>query len=269
MFFLKITTQILFIFAISFYLITALQWFSYKFERVIFHYTKPKWHIYYFVLPFIFYYFVAFVDNKFLWIAFFVFFYFVFLPFLFFWHKKLDKKLVFTSRVKRFFIFLAFFSLSSFLSQKFAVFTLIFSFFASFICEKIVSFYYYKKAKNKILNNKNLMIICVTASFGKTSIKNFLFDILKDDFICYKTPRSVNALQGLVRDINENLPSNSQIYIAEAGARKNGDILEIANFLNPQICIVGEIGDQHIEYFKTIENIRKTKLELLHSNRLK
>ncbi|MBR2917736.1 MAG: hypothetical protein IKC25_03230, partial [Campylobacter sp.] len=37
--------------ALGYYLISALQWFSYKIKRVIFHYTKPMWHIYFIVLP--------------------------------------------------------------------------------------------------------------------------------------------------------------------------------------------------------------------------
>lgn len=115
----------------------------------------------------------------------------------------------------------------------------------------------------------SLTIIQITASYGKTSIKNFLYQILKNDFRCYKTPRSVNTLAGLVRDVNEALPADTQIYIAEAGARLSGDIAEITEFLAPQIVVVGEIGAQHIEYFKSIENIRKTKLEALTSARLK
>ena len=115
----------------------------------------------------------------------------------------------------------------------------------------------------------NLTIIQITASYGKTSIKNFLYQILENEFKCYKTPRSVNTLMGLVKDINESLPQDTEIYIAEAGARKSGDIAEITNFLKPSIVIVGEIGKQHIEYFKTLENIKKTKLEALNSTNLK
>jgi len=92
---------------------------------------------------------------------------------------------------------------------------------------------------------------------------DMLFEILKDSFVCYKTPRSVNTMAGIIKDINENLSEQTQIYIAEAGARLKGDILEITKFLNPQIVIVGEIGAQHIEYFKTLDNIRATKLEAL------
>jgi UDP-N-acetylmuramoyl-tripeptide--D-alanyl-D-alanine ligase len=69
-------------------------------------------------------------------------------------------------------------------------------------------------------------------------------------------------------DVNNDLPSNTQVYIVEMGARGEGDIAEIATFVNPHYAIVGKIGSAHIEYFKTMENIRNTKMEILQTNRL-
>jgi UDP-N-acetylmuramoyl-tripeptide--D-alanyl-D-alanine ligase len=53
------------------------------------------------------------------------------------------------------------------------------------------------------------------------------------------------------------------------GARGEGDIAEIATFVNPHYVIVGKIGTAHIEYFRTLENIRNTKMEILQTSRLK
>jgi len=204
-------------------------------------------------------------------------FYFALLPALYLWHKKLDKKLVFTARIKHFVVILACaiilnYALNFIIHKVFLapmpLFVLVVSLFFSEILEKIKFQGFKNKALKKLDANKDLKIILITASYGKTSIKNFLFEILKDSFDCYKTPRSVNTMAGIIKDINENLSEQTQIYIAEAGARLKGDILEITKFLNPQIVIVGEIGAQHIEYFKTLENIRATKLEALGSKRL-
>ncbi len=52
------------------------------------------------------------------------------------------------------------------------------------------------------------------------------------------------------------------------GARERGDILEITQLVNPHYAIVGQIGTAHIEYFKSLENIRDTKMEIIHSKRL-
>ncbi|MCH5336914.1 MAG: UDP-N-acetylmuramoyl-tripeptide--D-alanyl-D-alanine ligase [Campylobacter sp.] len=250
---------------ISFYLMSALQWYSYKFKRIIFHYHKPLWHLYFLIIPYL----------LFLNFPLYSLFYFVFIhtPLLYFWNKKIDKKLVFTTKVKVFFLFVFIFNaLFSVLSLKFSflfnLLSLPFAFMFLKIYELLQSVYFKRKAKTKIFANEKLKIILITASFGKTSIKNFLYELLKDDFITYKTPRSVNTLMGIIKDINENLKEDTQIYIAEAGARIKGDILEITRFLEPQICIIGEIGNAHLEYFKSIENIKNTKLEALSSKRL-
>ncbi|ASM35959.1 Mur ligase family protein [Campylobacter sputorum] len=264
-------TNFLFTLLLGFYLITALQWFSYKFERVIFHFTKPLWHLFFLIVPILLYYALSYVNF----IYFAVYFYIIFVPTLYFWHKKLDKKLVFTARVKRFFVILGLVTLfiDILLIKKVEILPiflpLIISFLISFIFESFNSKLFIKSASKKLASMPNLIIIEITASYGKTSIKNFLYQILESEFKCYKTPRSVNTLMGLVKDINENLNTQTQIYIAEAGARKNGDIAEITQFLKPSIVIVGEIGEQHIEYFKSLENIRKTKLEALNSPNLK
>ncbi|WP_297943496.1 UDP-N-acetylmuramoyl-tripeptide--D-alanyl-D-alanine ligase [uncultured Campylobacter sp.] len=275
-----------FVLLLGFYLITCLQWFSYKPARIIFHFTKPAWHLYFLILPLAAYFgceiaaslcaakfgaapLYALHVAKILIVA-------AYTLALWLWQKGLDKKLVFTPRVKRFFAILAV-CVFSFNAAFYAAGGPILPIFlplgaalaASFTYERAQAARFKTAARKKLAQVPSLTIIQITASYGKTSIKNFLYQILKSDFRCYKTPRSVNTLAGLVRDINEALPADTQIYIAEAGARLSGDIAEITEFLAPQIVVVGEIGAQHIEYFKSIENIRKTKLEALTSARLK
>jgi UDP-N-acetylmuramoyl-tripeptide--D-alanyl-D-alanine ligase len=91
-------TNLLFVFVLGWYLITNLQWYNYSLERVVLKHHKPMWHLMYFIVPFIAYY----TTGKF----FAIFFYFAILPAIFIWHKRLDKKLVLTWRVRRFLILL-------------------------------------------------------------------------------------------------------------------------------------------------------------------
>ena len=58
-----------------------------------------------------------------------------------------------------------------------------------------------KEAKAKISQMEQLKVIAITASYGKTSIKNFLAQILSSKFSVYATPRSVNTLGGIIKDI--------------------------------------------------------------------
>ncbi len=261
-------SHVVFVLALGYYFISAMQWYSYKLERVVLHFNRVDWHFYFFIVPTFVYYASGF---------YFVFYLFLLLlPTMYLWYRKLDKKLIFTSRVKRFFLFLIlatiFQDILCYFNPKCEIygiiFPLFFSYGASYLYEKILFQSFKKSASKKLYQNKNLKIIAITASYGKTSIKNFLFEILSLKYKVYKTPRSINTLAGIVQDINNNLEEDLDFYIVEAGAREQGDIDEIARFINPHVTIVGQIGEQHIEYFKSLENIRNTKMELLNSNRL-
>ena len=267
--YLSIVTKIVLVLSLGWYLITNLQWYNYKLSRVIFKHHKWQWHLTFFISPIVLFFLIP---SPYFDIYFFVLYFVSFIL----WNRKLDRSLVLTSRVKRFLTILLitlFVQISLCLDDDFCskvtlFLTLIVTLIFSNIIEKILFLAFKNRAKNRLLENKDLKIIAITASYGKTSIKNFLHHVLKNHFKTYKTPRSVNTIVGLVLDVNKDLPKDTQIYIAEAGARVKGDIKTIANFLEPQIAVVGSVGEQHIEYFKTLENIKNTKKELLLSPRL-
>jgi UDP-N-acetylmuramoyl-tripeptide--D-alanyl-D-alanine ligase len=262
-------TNTLFVMTLGWYLITNLQWYDYRIERVVLRHHKSWWHLVYFIFPFIAYY----VSGEYFWILF----YGVIAPSIFMWHRKLDKKVVLTWRVKRFLILLIFITLflnflctlKAFCHVYSVFFPLALAYALSWGTERFLFETYKRQAKQKIASMSELTIICVTGSYGKTSMKNFIAQVLSSKFNVYATPRSVNTLGGIIRDVNESLPSNTQVYICEAGAREIGDIYAIAQLLHPQIVVVGKVGPQHLEYFKTLERIQRTKLEIIHSNRLK
>ena len=253
---------------IGYYFITAMQWYSYRLERILLHYNRYDWHLYFFVLPLMGYYIF---DGIVLYAI-----VGLFLSALYVWYRKMDKKLVFTARVKRFFLFLILATLFQDILCGFVatclklgiIIPLAIAQIASMIYEKMLFVSFRKEAQKKLMAHSALKVVAITASYGKTSIKNFLAQILATKLNVYKTPRSVNTLGGIIKDINESLPEKCDVYIVEAGARARGDIEEIAQLVNPLIAVVGCLGEQHIEYFKTLENIRNTKMEILHSSRL-
>jgi len=142
------------------------------------------------------------------------------------------------------------------------------AFLISLGIEKILFNGFKTKAKKRLESLDGLKVVGVTASYGKTSIKNYIDALLSQKYNTYATPRSVNTLGGVIKDINDDLPQNSDIYVVEMGARGEGDIAEIATLVNPHYVVVGKIGPAHIEYFKTMENIRNTKMEIMQSSRV-
>lgn len=254
-----------FIAAIGYYFITNLQWYSYKIERVIFHHTKTWWHFVYFLIPFALYILADYATSySFVVVG-------LYLGLLYHWYHGLDKPLVFTGRVKRFFA--ALFFIAFFIAVVFHHFGVIIPLFVAYVVSALIEkmlFNGFKiKAKKKIDSMQDLIVVGVTASYGKTSIKNYIEHLLKAKYRTYATPRSVNTLGGVMKDINDDLPLDTQVYVVEMGARGEGDITEITTFVNPHYVVVGKIGPAHIEYFKTLENIRNTKMEILQTKRLK
>lgn len=131
--------------------------------------------------------------------------------------------------------------------------------------EKTINYRFYSEAKKIISSNKDLIIIGVTGSFGKTSTKNYLASLLAEKYNVLVTPGNYNTLLGVVRTIREQLRPYHQVFIVEMGAKQRGDIKEICDLVHPTIGIVTAVGEMHLETFKSIENIQKTKFELINS----
>ena len=270
--FIIIALQTIFLLILGYYVILNLQWYHYKLTRVVFKHHKWRWHIYYFLIPIL--YFVLIPYDLYYYLGLLV--YFVALGI---WALTLSKKLVFTGRILRFFgIYIGFILFNELLLltinthnaliQFVHIIPLLIAIFLSAFLEKVLLNRYKQVAKDKLSIMPGLTIIAITGSYGKTSLKNFISQILKAKYTVYSTPRSVNTLTGIIADINQNLSSLTDIYVVEAGARESGDIREIIELLEPQIVVVGKVGEAHIEYFKSIDKIYETKYEILESKRL-
>jgi UDP-N-acetylmuramoyl-tripeptide--D-alanyl-D-alanine ligase len=123
---------------------------------------------------------------------------------------------------------------------------------------------YLRRAQGRLRDVKPL-VIGITGSYGKTSTKYLLEHLLAGHRKVLKTPLSYNTLMGVCRVINDNLEADCQVFIAEMGAYRRGDIKELCDFVHPTIGILTAIGPQHLERFKTIDNVQATKYELIEA----
>ncbi|WMJ76364.1 MULTISPECIES: UDP-N-acetylmuramoyl-tripeptide--D-alanyl-D-alanine ligase [unclassified Sedimentibacter] len=129
--------------------------------------------------------------------------------------------------------------------------------------EKNINKKFYNQASDKIKEMKNITSIGITGSYGKTSTKFAAASILKEKYSVLNTPESYNTPMGISKIINSKLTDEYEIFIAELGATKIGDIDEVAALTNPKIGILTSIGPCHLETFKSIDNIMRTKYELI------
>lgn len=128
--------------------------------------------------------------------------------------------------------------------------------------ELAINRWYINDAKKLLRAMPKLTVIGITGSYGKTSVKFYLQKILSAQYNVLMTPESFNTPLGVVKTIRSALNATHDIFICEMGAKNIGDIKEICDIVNPAHGIVTSIGPAHLESFKSIENIIKTKLEL-------
>ena len=115
---------------------------------------------------------------------------------------------------------------------------------------------YVAKATEK-LSNMNIIRIGITGSYGKTSCKNILKEMLSKKYKVYASKENYNTPMGLSICINEL--SDEEVFIAEMGARKKGDIAELTYMIKPNYGIITGVTCQHLKTFKSLHNIYTEK----------
>lgn len=121
---------------------------------------------------------------------------------------------------------------------------------------------YIKDAKRILSECKNLTVIGVTGSYGKTSVKYYLNTLLRAKYNVLMTPESYNTPMGVVKTIRSYLKATHEIFICEMGAKWVGDIKELCDIVHPNHGVITSIGPQHLESFKTLDAVKSTKFEL-------
>ena len=131
--------------------------------------------------------------------------------------------------------------------------------------EMLIQYAYLSDARKKLLANDRLIRIGITGSYGKTSTKFILAEMLSQKYNVLATPASFNTPMGLTGVIRSRLTPAHQVFIAEMGARHPQDIRELCRLVHPTIGVLTSVGPQHLDTFHTLENIRNTKYDLIRA----
>ncbi len=99
------------------------------------------------------------------------------------------------------------------------------------------------------------LVVAVVGSFGKTSTKHILAQLLEPHVNTLPTRKSFNTLMGVTRVINEDLAPEHRVFIVEMDAYAPGEIAAISDLVHPKVAIITAIGPQHMERFGTIDRI--------------
>ena len=125
-----------------------------------------------------------------------------------------------------------------------------------------------QKAVRKRKQFKNLRVIGITGSYGKTSVKEFLAILLKGREGAEKvlvTPHNVNTKLGIAKLILNSLNKKHRFFICEMGAYHRHEITQMAQLVKPQIGILTGLNEQHLALFGSLQNTQRAKEELIQS----
>lgn len=105
------------------------------------------------------------------------------------------------------------------------------------------------------------VVIGVTGSVGKTSTKEMIFNVLSSKYKVLKTIKNQNSQIGLPLSILRL--TDEDVMVLEMGMSNLGHIHNLSLIAKPDISVITNIYDSHIEFLGTRENILKAKLEII------
>lgn len=121
------------------------------------------------------------------------------------------------------------------------------------------------RAKKRREQFKDLLVIGITGSYGKTSTKEFLATVLAKKYKVLKTKEHLNSEIGVSLAILDDLKEEHEVFVCEMGAYHKKGIKLLAEIAQPKIGILTGVNEQHLATFGSLQNTLRTKFELIES----
>ena len=115
----------------------------------------------------------------------------------------------------------------------------------------------------EILARYRPKVVGVIGSFGKSSSRQFVSQILATKYRVVSTQGNENTFLGIARRIIKDVDEKTEVLIVEMGAYKKGEIAKICELVKPEVAWVTGIGSQHVDLFGGMENLKKAKFEVV------
>ncbi len=112
------------------------------------------------------------------------------------------------------------------------------------------------------------VVIAVTGSWGKTSTKEHIRDLLLPQLRVVASPASYNNTAGLSRTINDHLVDGTEVLVAEMGMYRPGEIRAMCSWVRPHVAVITAVGPMHLERAGSMDKIVEAKAEILEEARI-
>ncbi|MDD9147159.1 MULTISPECIES: UDP-N-acetylmuramoyl-tripeptide--D-alanyl-D-alanine ligase [unclassified Sporolactobacillus] len=109
-------------------------------------------------------------------------------------------------------------------------------------------------------------VVAITGSNGKTTTKDMVYGILRKTFRTYKTRGNLNNHIGMPLTIL-SMPEDTEVLVLEMGMNHFGELTFLSQLAKPDIAIITNIGESHIEFLGSRQGIARAKLEITNGLR--
>ena len=109
---------------------------------------------------------------------------------------------------------------------------------------------------------RELPVIGITGSRGKTTVKEWLYQLLKDDYRIVRSPRSYNSQIGVPLSLWD-IDNNTDLAIIEAGISTTGEMDNLQAMIRPTIGIITNLGSEHNDGFASMQQKAQEKAKIL------
>lgn len=133
------------------------------------------------------------------------------------------------------------------------------------LCTRIVELWVHLRLKE--LKRRGLRVVAITGSYGKTSVKHYVYELLRHKYRVVATPESYNTIMGIAKCLYWEVDAKTEVFVAEVGAYRRGDIWRMLKMIVPNLGVMTGIARQHLERFGSLENIKEAKGEIAEYSR--
>lgn len=120
-----------------------------------------------------------------------------------------------------------------------------------------------KRAANHFAKkNTRTKVIAIAGSFGKTTTKNYVYELIRFNYKTQIIPGNINTPAGIATWLLKNFDPLAEILIVEVDTYFIGEIRKSLAITPPDISILTNVGDQHLERLGTKKNLKKALNEV-------